>query len=240
MALLTYDELKREPCWGEQIVPPSMKTLRSALEKHWGVDKVVIGMMGDNHHLKGYHRSRRWIKESKHCLSRTYSVTETQGNRTGGDDDWISAVDLVIGQARTFSVVHALNLAKSHGDIPYVRQILAERAPWHVHISLDRAHANDDHDQLFRVITGKYAARERMVKVTLELPLLRKGSTGTWVNTAQSLLCARGHATKVDGDFGDDTDAQTRAMQKRFGAEKIDAVWGPETWTIAVTGADKR
>lgn len=74
----------------------------------------------------------------------------------------------------------------------------------------------------------------------MALPTIRRGDDGANVRTAQGLLVARGHATAVDGDFGPDTEAKTRAMQQRYGAEHVDGVWGPETWTIGVTGRDSR
>jgi len=239
VALLTYEELREEAAWNAETVPPNLAKLATAFGKFYGVDKVPIGVKGDNRHLNGYHRSRRWIRESVHCTSRTYSVTETDGNKSGGDDNWVSGMDLVLGRARTMSVAHALTMATQHGAIRYIRQIIVERDPWHVHMSFDRGHANDDHEKIFRVVTGTYSVEESLMDVKLALPLLRKASHGGYVLTAQYLLGARGFPTKPDGEFGDDTDKQTRAMQRKYNAEKVDGLWGPETWTIAVTGADK-
>lgn len=72
------------------------------------------------------------------------------------------------------------------------------------------------------------------------LPALRRGAKGEDVQTAQALLCARGHTTKIDGDFGPTTEANTKLMQRAFAAESVDGVWGPETWTIALVRKDLR
>lgn len=237
--MLTYEQLRAEQVWRDQVEPPELRTLRQELEKYYDPSKTNIGTYGDNRHVKGYHRSRAWILGSKYCENRTYSVTETEGNRSGGNENWISAIDITVGQARSVAIAHRLNVAKGNGALPYVRQIILERDPWHVHVSLDRAYANVRHTVLFEVITGTYAVRERLVSVNLQLPVLRDGADGGHVRTAQALLTARGFPTKMDGDFGTHTEEQTRAMQRRYGAEKVDGVWGPETWTIAVTGEDR-
>lgn len=237
--MLTYEQLRAEQVWRDQIEPPELKRLRMDLEKYFDSDKTNIGTMGDNRHLRGYHRSRNWILHSKHCTNRSYSVTESAGNKSGGNGDWISAIDIVVGEARSRTIAHRVDVAVKRGQIRYVREIILERDPWHVHLSLDRAHTNDNHDQLFRVITGVEPVGSAQVDVKVRMPVLKQGSQGGHVHTAQCLLVARGFATKNDGDFGEDTDRQTRAMQKRYGAEKIDGAWGPETWTIAISGEDR-
>jgi Putative peptidoglycan binding domain len=237
--MLTYTQLRTEEVWHDQIEPPELKRLRVDLEKYFDPSKTNIGTMGDNRHVRGYHRSRNWILRSEFCKDRSYSVTESEGNRRGGDGDWISAIDIVVGEARARTIAHRVDVARKRGQIRYVREILLERDPWHVHLSLDRAFANSNHDQLFRVITGVEPVGSAQVDVTVRMPVLRQGSQGGHVHTAQCLLVARGFATANDGDFGPDTHSKTMAMQKRYGAEKVDGVWGPETWTIAISGEDR-
>jgi Putative peptidoglycan binding domain len=237
--MLTYAQLRAEQVWRDQIEPPELKRLRVDLEKYFDPSKTNIGTMGDNRHVRGYHRSRNWIVGSRFCRDRSYSTTETEGNRVGGDGDWVSAIDLVIGEARARAVAHRVDIARGRGQIRYVREILLERDPWHVHLSLDRAYANSNHDQLFRVITGVEPVGSAQVDVTVKMPVLKRGSQGGHVHTAQCLLVARGFATANDGDFGPDTYGKTMAMQKRYGAERVDGVWGPETWAIAISGEDR-
>lgn len=234
-----YERLEKESVWRNQFVPPNLTKLVRQLDAHFDVAATSIGAFGDHRHLKGYHRSRNWILQSLHCTNRGYSVTETAGNRSGGNGNWISGVDIAVGYEWSLSVWERVNKARQRGHIAYVRQALLERDPWHVHLSLDRAHANDNHGVLFGVIIGNGAALEREVKLDLSLPELRHGSESKHVLTAQGLLIARGFETALDGDFGPDTQKKTLAMQQHFGAEAVDGIWGPETWTIAITGEDK-
>lgn len=72
------------------------------------------------------------------------------------------------------------------------------------------------------------------------LPTLRDGDAGEDVQTWQGILNARGQSVKMDGDFGPATKSATIAVQKRYGAESVDGVVGPETWTIGLRRKDLR
>ena len=62
------------------------------------------------------------------------------------------------------------------------------------------------------------------------LPLVSQGSTDvTAVRTVQGLLCARGHAVTVDGDFGAATAGALKAFQKAHGLT-ADGRCGPASW----------
>ncbi len=86
-------------------------------------------------------------------------------------------------------------------------------------------------------------------KVMSTLRVLRRNdaqaTADAQVKSAQALINARmgfvpGTSTWVvpDGFFGPKTEAATKTMQHLFQAEMVDGVWGPETWTIGVTGQD--
>lgn len=237
--MVTEAQLKSEPEWGAQYVAPKMREFVGRLEGYYDPHQINIGAYGNIRHLKGYHRSRRWIRESRYCTNHKYSITETQGNKSGGDDNAISGVDIVVGQARSTAIWERVNFARQHGRLPYVRENKLERSPWHVHLGIDRAYSNEDLTTLFLIITGQDDPREGNVSLILDMPALRNGSEGVHVITAQSLLTARGMPTELDGEFGAHTEAQTRAMQQTYGAESVDGIWGPETWTIAITGEDR-
>lgn len=237
--MVTYAQLRTEPAWNEQFVPPNLLALAARLEAFYDSGVANIGVYGDNRHLKGYHRSRRWIRESRYCTNRTYSIVETLGNRDGGDSNWISAIDIILGQSRSEQVWRRVNAAKVAGRISYILQHLLERDPWHVHLSIDRAYANHNFDELYAIITGTPHPGGNTVSFQIEMPVLREGAEGSNVITAQALLNARGFETAEDGQFGTHTDSQTRAMQTRYGAEAVDGIWGPETWTIGITGEDR-
>lgn len=236
--MFDYGKLREEEAWGAQFESTALAVLRKNLEEFYKDTKGSIHTIGDSRHLSGYHRSRRWIKTSAFCTNRTLSVTESDGNIIGGNDNWVSAIDLVIGKARVFSVVHAVTMAMSHGAIPYVRTVSVESSPWTACITLDRGSHGEGFDELYRVITGTFAVHEDLMDVPLKLPALALGSHGGYVTTAQHLLWARGFPVDLGGSFGDEMHDQTVRMQKRHGAKLQTGVWTPETWLIAITGVD--
>jgi hypothetical protein len=62
------------------------------------------------------------------------------------------------------------------------------------------------------------------------LPLIAQGSTDTQaVRTVQGLLCARGHAVTVDGNFGPATLTALRDFQRMRGIT-ADGIAGPQAW----------
>lgn len=238
--MVSLDVLKREAVWRHETVPPRLADLADAIRIALSLPNSGVGTIGDYRHLKGYHRSRAWILQSKYCTNRTYSVTETEGNRSGGNDNWIAGLDILAGKALSTLIYDRIKYARQQGRLPHLRQVILENDPWHVHLSIDRAHANDDHTTLLATITGTLGRETPMVTLPVTLPVLREGSSGEHVETAQGLLNARGQQVKIDGDFGPKTEHATRQMQIDHGAESVDGVWGPETWTIAITSSDTR
>lgn len=83
--------------------------------------------------------------------------------------------------------------------------------------------------------------KEESKTVTIELAVLRKGSTGETVKTLQRLLNAQGYKSKdskalaVDGDFGSNT---AYALENYQRAKKLeaDAICGPATWRKLLIG----
>lgn len=237
--MLTYDELRSEECYTAQKVPPTLKVLYDNLITFYGDKGCSINVLGDNRDTKGYHRSRRWIRASQYCTDRHFSITETDGNVAGGNDDWISGIRLVLGKGRVMSANHAVIMAQAHGAIPYVRTVYVTSSPWTLNIGFDRGMVSEPLDELYRVLTGTFAVREPLYTVELDLPTLRQGSHGGYVITAQHLLGARGFPLAADGNFGHAMHDRTVAMQRMHGMKVHDGVWNPETWTVAITGADQ-
>ena len=66
--------------------------------------------------------------------------------------------------------------------------------------------------------------------VTIELSVLRQGSTGEQVKTLQRILNAFGNKLAVDGSFGPLTATALKAYQKSNNLE-VDGVCGKNTWT---------
>ena len=80
---------------------------------------------------------------------------------------------------------------------------------------------------------------------SVQLPLLKVGSVGGYVKTAQTLLIARGYSCggkkplfgeeKADGEFGNATKEATIAFQKSVGLES-DGELGGDTWNALLKG----
>lgn len=86
---------------------------------------------------------------------------------------------------------------------------------------------SDNDDWLGRVIVSLPLLSTKLVKQ-------QNAHTKTW----QGVLNARGYKTTLDGYFGPQTEADTKKLQKKYGAELIDGKVGPETWTIGLTLKD--
>lgn len=232
-------ELQQEEVWQDEYVPHSIGMTRTLLLNAWGWEGWRIGTIGDEKHLNGYHRSRNWIQRSRHCTNRTYSVTETSGNRNGGDGRQIAAMDFVTTEAFSRTIHTRLTGAKNAGRLPFVRQVILESGPWHVHVSFDRGALNFNPQIFVDAITGQNAGGQRMITVRATMPELRQGAEGRDVVTWQTLANLRGAQLKVDGEFGPLTHEGTKDVQREFGAEAVDGIVGPETWGIGLAGADQ-
>ena len=168
--------LTEESWWRAEFAPPAMVNLRSALLNFWAIPSGNIGMKGDTNHRSGYHRSYAWVKNSSYCVSRTYSVSETPGNRNPGNVNWLAAMDITLPQdllirtcQRLDRVIRSGTLEKitewygnDDGDnrvdgYDNIRNAVASSDPshlWHLHLSFDRGRANEDHTDVYYTLTG--------------------------------------------------------------------------------------
>lgn len=271
----TYAELETEDCYRDEVIPPELAYLARNLRNHYELPASAVGTRGNNVHVRGYHRSRRWLLESRFARNRNYSVTDSESNQHGGNANWICALDLSLDSRRLIEACRRLDIAVRSGTLEKVAEWYGNKDGdkrvdgydniankvassddshlWHLHVSFLRGHANDNHADVFAVITGvgwdepqvptkpttpdSLEWTEEMIR---NLPQLVMGATGAHVRTAQALLCARGFKVDIDGSFGPDSRSKTVAMQQHYGAEHIDGVFGPETWTIALLGQDLR
>lgn len=165
-----------EPCYLAEIAPPAMTRLANALRARF--PNGDIGMRGDNHHLNGYHRSRRWIKESRYCTNGTYSISRTTGDRSGGDPNWYTAIDVDPGdQDELHAMCRRLDEAIRAGLLEKITEwygsfggddivdgwdnILNRLASSdsshlkHLHAGFDRGRADEDHADVLAVLLGE-------------------------------------------------------------------------------------
>lgn len=171
----SYDQLDNEAAWRDEFAPPALATLAAGLRAHWPGAGVWI--RGDNAHMRGYHRSRRWVKNSIYCTDRTYSVSRTAGDRSGGNENWACALDLGgIPQSELHAACRRLDEAVRAGLLEKITEWygnfggddrvdgydnIANRLAsadsshlTHLHLSFDRGRAGEDHSDLLAILTG--------------------------------------------------------------------------------------
>lgn len=175
--MATLVQLQAEVWWRDEFVPPSLQKLIVDLRAFYGVPAANIGSKGDENHLRGYHRSRNWVKNSAYCTNRTYSVSETPGNRSGGNGDWLAALDITIARDELLAMCQRLDEGVRSGHFEKItewygnddgdtrvdgydnvrNQLATSDAShlWHCHISFDRAAVGlQNHDDVFDLLTG--------------------------------------------------------------------------------------
>ena len=74
----------------------------------------------------------------------------------------------------------------------------------------------------YDLITGQITAND--------MPLLKKGSTGSEVERLQKILNAKGYKLDVDGSYGSKTESAVKAYQRANGLT-ADGECGEKTWT---------
>lgn len=89
----------------------------------------------------------------------------------------------------------------------------------------------------------KASAKEGAKTVKIEMPVLRKGSSGAAVKTLQRLLRQLEYVNSdgktyitVDGSFGSNTEAAVKRYQKNRGAKNPDGIVGEWTWNKLLNG----
>ncbi|SCL43144.1 hypothetical protein GA0074692_6783 [Micromonospora pallida] len=91
----TYAQLQAEPYWGREITTPEVDWLGDELCRRTGRPRSACGTKGDNRHLGGAHRSQEWIKWSKYCTNRSYTV---QSGLTAEQERHLAGIDFVPGE----------------------------------------------------------------------------------------------------------------------------------------------
>jgi len=236
----SYADLQTEACYLAETAPPAMTVLANRLRARYpGSD---IGMRGDNHHLNGYHRSRRWIKESRFCTNTTYSISRTAGDRTGGDSNWYTGIDITVAPEELFEMCRRLDVAIRAGKLEKITEWygnfggdlivdgfdnIANRIATsdishlkHLHASFDRGRANEDHSDVFDVLTG--GDDDSM--------FCKFGDSGPKVKAMQLQLLMLDPACLprfgADGGYGEETaNANSRLVSGGDGR-----IYGPDEW----------
>jgi hypothetical protein len=171
-----YTELEAEVWWRQEYAPASLLALGKGLRTFFSLPADAIGVKGNNLHLRGYHRSYAWLRNSRYCTDRSYSTSETPGNRAPGDPNWLAAIDITLPGDKLIPMCRRLDDAVRAGRLEKVtewygnddgdnrvdgfdniRDVAAasdDSHLWHAHLSLDRGRVNEDHTDLLKVLTG--------------------------------------------------------------------------------------
>lgn len=172
----TLAQLQAEAAWREETIPPNLASLGARLRAHYGLTADAIGIRGNAAHLRGAHRSRRWIKTSVYCTDRSYTVSRTPGDRSGGDDSWCVGLDVTLPRAGLIKACARLDAAVRAGRLEKITEWYGNKDGdtrvdgydnisnavatsddshlWHFHLTFDRGRANDDHGDVFAILTG--------------------------------------------------------------------------------------
>lgn len=167
--------MQRDVAFVAETIPPNLQKLIEGLRDAFHVPAENIGAKGDLDHRRGYHRSRRFLLRSPFSVSQYYSVIEP-GNLKG-DEDWICAIDISLPEPQLIATCKRLDQAVRAGKLEKVAEwygntngdnhvdgfdnianAIASSDPshlWHLHISLIRGRANEDHSDLLAILTGK-------------------------------------------------------------------------------------
>jgi hypothetical protein len=159
----TYTELQAETWWNREIVTDPLKALGKRLCDAYGRPATAFGTKGDNVHLYGSHRSQEWLKNSKWCTNRTYTV---QSGLTTEQARYIGGFDFNPGSTKAMiEICSRLDKAVRAGRLEVVREWygnldgdtrvdgynnIANRVAtsdsshlWHLHGGLDRTEVNN-------------------------------------------------------------------------------------------------
>lgn len=182
--MATLAQLQAEAAWRAEFTPVALMNLGTRLAAYFRIPPSAVGTRGNTSHLSGYHRSRRWVKTSAYCVSRTYSVSRTAGDRSGGSDDAVSGMDVTLPTTQLLPACQRLDIAvragrlekitEWYGNVDGDQQVdgydnISNRVAssdsshlWHLHMSFDRGRVDEDHTDVFRVLTGEREDDEDM------------------------------------------------------------------------------
>jgi hypothetical protein len=174
--MTTAKQMREDRWYQREVTPHGLAELAHHLRVFYDVPDDNVGTRGNLIHYQGYHRSRAFVLHSPHCTDKTYSVSRTNGDHNGGDENFVSAIDIQVPRAELLAMCKRLDAAIRAGKLEKVTEWYGnlggdERVDGydnisnrlassdkshleHLHMSIDRGHADDDHSDLFTVLTG--------------------------------------------------------------------------------------
>lgn len=118
--MATYAQLEREPAWSAEYEPPALAAFNGGLRARFGLSRSECGSKGDNRHLHGRHRSRRWCLTSVFCDDRDYGTVDSRDK--SGPADALRATDVGITGAALRGATARLLAAKRAGRLPQLAE----------------------------------------------------------------------------------------------------------------------
>ncbi|MFI6160401.1 hypothetical protein ACIA59_10675 [Micromonospora haikouensis] len=205
----TYAQLQAEPSWNREIVTEEMDWLGDELCRRTRRPREAAGTKGDNAHLRGGHRSQEWIKKSRYCTNRTYTVqsgltAEQERHIAGFDFTPGSDREMVAQSKRIYNAMRAGLLdevREFYGNVDGDKVVdgwdnVADRAAssdsshlWHWHLTIDRRHCRNR------------SLMERIIAIALGDPLEDDMPTPADVWSADVIPAAR--PPYNNSDYGD-------------------------------------
>lgn len=201
--MATYEELNQEAAWRAEITSPALDWLADQLCAYYGRPRTAAGTKGDNNHLRGAHRSRRWILTSKYCTNRTYTVSHAADKM--GDEDWIAGLDFSPGSEKLMmEICSRLDSAVREGTIEeisewygnidgdekvdgynnIVNRIASSDSShlWHLHITFLRRYAGDVDvmTRTFSILTGETMTAAEFLKILQDPDVARLMRAFAW------------------------------------------------------------
>jgi hypothetical protein len=116
----TYAELALEPQWRDESLAPALAAFNQRMATAFQLNPLLIGSKGDNNHLYGRHRSRRWDMTSRWCTDRSYATTAARDQI--GDGNWLRATDIGISGPVHWAAAHRLDTAVRAGLLPCIAE----------------------------------------------------------------------------------------------------------------------
>jgi hypothetical protein len=255
--MATYLQLAKEPEWGAEVEAPAHAALNARLRAFFGLTKAECGSKGDNNHLRGRHRSRRWCLESMYCTNRTYGTTDARDKK--GDENWLRASDVGIRGQQLQDASRRIDAAVRAGRLPAVAEWFGtfdgrtvvgwfeghasssdESHLYHLHLGIWTGFCNDEAQMqlLGDLITGE---AESMLPI-------KKGTKSGDVEAVQRMLVKLGYETAVlDNDGkpivetrydGDYKDALQAAVTKYRADHKLASVDQVTPWMWVEMGEE--
>lgn len=169
-----------DPWYRAEKIAPAMQDCIDRLRDFFNVPAINLGSKGDLDHQRGGHRSFNFIKNSPFCTNRTYTVSKTPGDRSGGaDKNWLAAMDISLEDARLIPMCKRIDAAVRSGEFEFITEwygnddgdnkvdgydnianVIASSDSshlWHCHITIDRGYLNNAAvmERLYLMLTGQ-------------------------------------------------------------------------------------